>query len=1790
MNKRYSLSALSILIVACLQMSSLAAAIPFLPGAEDNNLTNERLSASLTDEIPFLAQMRANAFYENEATLQLAENAMMPCADFVSVGNDTNVCFADTARLVGIAFLGVNRQEGEFFIADPVNNTNEVIFLNTDGTPASSASFGLTFFNNSAANDSILVIRDPASSDPLRTTFDIVYRVNATTCDEVTDTMTVTFDLEPNVGLKIDLGMQSDSLVAGDAGADSFMGTVCNGSSLSYNGQAANQPTTLSGKPVFILAEVTDTADLLGFGGSGTYSFPLSDLDLDTTLANTGREDIFLSATFRPYHETDGNQTDPNLSMYDDGIDPIGDSVQFTLMVLADPLASFSGNDTLCYGDDALLMFTGTANTRVFYSEDSTGFAGFIDLDGTQINDTTFENVTTGGLFFTIDSLIRLIDPFCEAAPMVVSSIAPQSFEVLDSVSGSLTVMDSIVCDTLGGAATDEVAFLFNGSSPTGSYTFSLTNNVSADVLVFENITDGDMLAFSLADSITLFGTSPVAITFYLEDISDLSTRFACSTDGVQDSATVFVEPVPTIKLTFGNGDTLRTDVMSQVLPTVYRDTFCANTSVNTTVENITNSIAGADMFVEMDVTVFNIETSTTVSSVTITGAAASLLNPAGPLVTPFPSDSTLVTYTARPYFEANDDNSYDTAEECAGAQFEIQYLLTPVPDNAQITVAFTTDTVCAGEDAFFDIMGVPNSDVTYDVGNGAETITLDGNGDAQVTVPTMASDSGPVTVQLQLIRTECILPLSASDEVFVKPLPQGTISLIEDELCSGDTAYVIFNTTTTFQDSLFVRFDTIAGSTNAQRVGGFFSDGDTIYAGPLTDDREFTLVRLSYFTNPNGTPNSCIVRPLQVINATVENVPVVTATINDFAGMMTIDNTSPATASLPFCNGDSLGLSFSLPTPADTSVFNDSVFVKVIIDDPLGAFPMTGEFIMDIDEFEDFDTIQLVNNTPDTAFINITAIPFFAPADAMGDPTIAFEDACVGDSIKLTLEVISSFVSTIGGSFEVCEGDDTVVTITGPDFADVTYQAIFLSGGMEMVARTETVTLNGSGEFDIEVDSILSDTIYRLTAASLPPRGCPAQLGADIVVSVIPRPVADFTEMSLMACEGSEVTISLTGPADGRARIIDSLGTDSTFVTFDAMGNATFTLDSLIGDTKFYVDSIFSAPFGSMNASVCITDTITDSIAVIQIAAPVLTLVTDTVCSGDTAYVFLAADNPATAFDLTVMYDGNTTMVDTVSDGDTVLVIPDLTMDNAQVILVAAVDTNVAGGACPALPTQGNLDTAILRVDPLPTTTITVTQPVSEVIDDANDMVTITACVGDPIDFDIAFSQLASLGGDTTMLSFEVLGSNISAVPNGFSGSVFSDDFNSIVVPSAFDGMGTTSGPRSFDSLEVRFVTYYETDMMPQSILQTIMSTPSTLDADECSGDTLTLKIIVNPTPGASFAFAQDTICEGDSTSVLITSNQGMGGAGDVVSFAIEGTTFTNQVLDSNGEFTISLPPTTDFPASVTEDSMIVFAIASVTSNTTPGCTNSTFLTDTLHIEPLPTFTVSIADTTVCDGDMAMVDFTGDPGDTIFFTVEVASTTPTSNFEIVEINGTTSPFTPTITEDLTITIDSVVSGSPRACAIYPDSTLATIMVVTLPEASLTVDTTCTGDAAVAVFNYAGNRVLGMMDSFDITYDSVGSTVTARVVDGDTIGSHTTSGSFAYQITSITDLATTCTNSIDVRDTVIVDDTPQLSIDFTGAIFNGTSFDTENPPNPFFPPTFEGCSGSQLTFMGSSMT
>jgi len=291
-------------------------------------------------------------------------------------------------------------------------------------------------------------------------------------------------------------------------------------------------------------------------------------------------------------------------------------------------------------------------------------------------------------------------------------------------------------------------------------------------------------------------------------------------------------------------------------------------------------------------------------------------------------------------------------------------------------------------------------------------------------------------------------------------------------------------------------------------------------------------------------------------------------------------------------------------------------------------------------------------------------------------------------------------------------------------------------------------------------------------------------------------------------------------------------------------------------------------------------------------------------------------------------------------------------------------------------------------------------------------------------------------------------------------------------------------------------------------------------------------------------------TVCK-DAASPSITFTGANGVAPYTFTYNINGgTNQTATTLIGNNTTTVAAP--------TTATGTFTYNLVSVSSATTPACSQNQPASTVVIVDPLPTATIS-GTTSVCPNGTAVITFSGTPGATVTYTVNGGAN------QTIPLNaGTNTITTPALTVQTTYALVSVASAGPTVCSQAQIGS-AIISISPLPTATISGSTSiCSGNTAVITFT-------GTPPDAVIDYTVGGTPAQTTLVGGtSTVTTPALTNTTVYALVGVTNPTTTCTQTQVGSATVTVVQLPTATI-------SGTTAVCKNAASPLL--TFTGANG-----------
>ncbi|WP_333875877.1 choice-of-anchor L domain-containing protein, partial [Flavobacterium sp.] len=224
------------------------------------------------------------------------------------------------------------------------------------------------------------------------------------------------------------------------------------------------------------------------------------------------------------------------------------------------------------------------------------------------------------------------------------------------------------------------------------------------------------------------------------------------------------------------------------------------------------------------------------------------------------------------------------------------------------------------------------------------------------------------------------------------------------------------------------------------------------------------------------------------------------------------------------------------------------------------------------------------------------------------------------------------------------------------------------------------------------------------------------------------------------------------------------------------------------------------------------------------------------------------------------------------------------------------------------------------------------------------------------------------------------------------------------------------------------------------------------------------------------------------------------------------------------------------------------------------------------LVVNPLPTATIS-GTTSICSGNNTVITFNGTPNATVTYTVDGSPN------QTIVLNGagTNTVTTPNLTANSTYTLVSVLNNTTNCTRAITGS--AVVTVNPLPTVTISGTTSiCSGNTAVITFTGTPNAV--------VTYNINSNPNQTVTLSGTGIATLTTpvlTSSVTYNLVSVVNPATTCSQTQTGSAIVTVVPLPFVAISGTATICSGDSTTISFNGSPFTTVTYTVNNGPNQT-------
>lgn len=425
---------------------------------------------------------------------------------------------------------------------------------------------------------------------------------------------------------------------------------------------------------------------------------------------------------------------------------------------------------------------------------------------------------------------------------------------------------------------------------------------------------------------------------------------------------------------------------------------------------------------------------------------------------------------------------------------------------------------ICPGEDATFTFSGTPNAVVAYTLNGTPATITLDGTGNASLTVPAVTVDQNIALVSVS--NGTCTYDETGNASVVVSPSLPATVTPASSPICYQDNA--VFNFTGPNGGTIDYIINGTPGTVTLDGSGN-----GSVTVNAATVDQTIDLVSVSNGTCSNTVTGSATVVVEPELNATVApvNTPLcyeedavftftgpangsVDYTLNGSPATIALDGTGSATLTLPASTVDQVVI---ITAVSDGTCSNpETGTATVVIQPELNATVAAATTPICFGQDAVFNFTGPANGSID---YELNGTPATIALDASGNATLTLTGVSTDQSITLTavsdgtctnpetgtatVVVLTELPATVTPvTTPICEGEDAVFSFTGPANGTIDY---------ELNGTPGTVTLDGSGNGTVTVSGATADQSISLVSVSNGSCSNPATGTATVVVNPTP-------------------------------------------------------------------------------------------------------------------------------------------------------------------------------------------------------------------------------------------------------------------------------------------------------------------------------------------------------------------------------------------------------------------------------------------------------------------------------------------------------------------------------------------------------------------------------------------------------------------------------------------------------------------------------------------------------------
>ncbi|MFD2891402.1 T9SS type B sorting domain-containing protein [Flavobacterium chuncheonense] len=721
----------------------------------------------------------------------------------------------------------------------------------------------------------------------------------------------------------------------------------------------------------------------------------------------------------------------------------------------------------------------------------------------------------------------------------------------------------------------------------------------------------------------------------------------------------------------------------------------------------------------------------------------------------------------------------------------------------------------------------------------------------------------------------------------------------------------------------------------------------------------------------------------------------------------------------------------------------------------------------------------------------------------------------------------------------DVCEGETVTVTFTGTPDVTVDYS---VDGG-----AMQSAVLDATGNFTITT-AVTATTTYTLhnvkrLASDNVTVICNQAKNESVTVNVQALPTVTILS-NVTICENTSTTISFNGTPNAEVTYTVDGGSNQT-ITLDASGNASLTTPILTTTSVYALVSV-----ASTGTLVC-SQTQSGSATITVEPLPTATIAGDTVCSNASGTVtFTGTPNAVVTYSI----DGGANQTVTLdASGNASVATPALTTDSVYTLV------SVVIGTC----NQALNSSAIVNVVGLPTASIatstaTICSNTSGIVDftgTSNAVVTYTVDGGANQTITLDATGNASLTtpvltsnsvytlikvelGTCDQTLTESVTISVLALPTvTISNDVTICENTSTTVtftgtPNAEVTYTVDGGVNQTITLDASGNASLTTPILTSTSVYTLVSVATT-SAPICSQtQTGSMTISVQTLPTATIT--GDTICSNSTGTVTFT-----GTPNGIVTYTVDGGANQTITLDASGNASLTT-------SVLTSDS--IYTLVDITTTSAPICSQVLIDSATVSIVALPTANIATSTPTICANSTGIIEFSGTPDAFVTYTVNGGANQTIT----LDASGNASLTTPILNTNTVFTLVSVAFGN---CSQNLSESV-TIMIETLPVASITGDMICVNSSGTVTFNGTPNAT--------VVYTVDGGANQSIVLDASGSASLTTpvlTANSTYTLVSVTSASTlSCSQNVSGSATVVVNPKPIVTFvdNFGGTICSNT--------------------------------